>query len=149
MSPGEDLKVHLSRKRNITDVLTDAVEIKLDPTVEHKSFGKQKAKKGEIASATRLRVTMPDGKVIEAPKAAETMRQVVQLIGAERIRSLGLKTCKIPFISNTKDSKYGHAQHPVGNGWYVNTHSATKDKKKVLDKIAKALHLNIKVEIIN
>jgi hypothetical protein len=37
----------------------------------------------------------------------------------------------------------------VGNGWYVITHSGTKDKKKVLDKIAKALHLNLKVDIID
>jgi hypothetical protein len=148
-APGEDLKVHLSRKRNLADALTDAVEIKLDPTVEHNSFGKQKAKKGEIASATRLRVTMPNGKVIEATKAAETMREVVQQIGAERIRSLELKSCKIPFISNTKDPKYGGAQLPVGNGWYVITHSNTLSKKKMLDKIAKALHLNLKVEIID
>jgi nitric oxide synthase oxygenase domain/subunit len=147
--PGEDLKVHLSRKRNLADALTDAVEIKLDPTVEHKSFGKQKAKKGEIASATRLRVTMPDGKVIAESKAAETLRKVIEQIGAERVRALGLTWCKVPFISNTKDPKYGHAQHPVGNGWYVITHSGTKDKKKVLDKIAKALHLNLKVDIID
>jgi nitric oxide synthase oxygenase domain/subunit len=147
--PGEDLKVHLSRKRNLADALTDAVEIKLDPTVEHKTFGKQKAKKGEIASATRLRVTMPDGKVIAESKAAETLRKVIEQIGAERVRALGLTWCKVPFISNTKDPKYGHAQHPVGNGWYVITHSGTKDKKKVLDKIAKALNLNLKVDIID
>jgi nitric oxide synthase oxygenase domain/subunit len=65
------------------------------------------------------------------------------------VRALGLTWCKVPFISNTKDPKYGHAQHPVGNGWYVITHSGTKDKKKVLDKIAKALHLNLKVDIID
>ena len=33
--PGIPLKVSISRKRNITDVLPDAVEIKPDPIVEH------------------------------------------------------------------------------------------------------------------
>jgi negative regulator of replication initiation len=45
--------------------------------------------------------------------------------------------------------KYGNSQFPVGNGWYVITHSDTKNKKKMLEKIAKSLHINLKVEIID
>lgn len=147
--PGEDLKVHLSRKRNLADVLADAIEIKLDPMVEHRNMGRHTAKKVEIASSTRLRVTMPDGTVVAEPTASETMVRVIQKIGAERVRSVGITLCKVPLISNTKDPKYGSAQRPIGKGWYLITHCNTKDKKKILDQISKELHLFLNVEIIH
>lgn len=146
--PGSPLKVSLSRKRNLFDVLGDVVEIKPDPEVTHRTFGKQKTKKTDIAPQTILQVTMPDGRVIRQDKAKDTFIDVITRIGVERVRPLGLKFCRIPIISNTRDKKYGKSQHEVGGGWLILTHSSTSDKKKMLDKIAKALGLNIKVEII-
>lgn len=146
--PKQPLKVSLSRKRNLADVLSDAVEIKPDPQVEHRTFGPQSTPKGDIASKTILSVTMPDGRVIKHAKAKDTFIEVIKEIGVERIRPLGVTFCKIPIISNTRDSKYGRAQHPIGGGWLILTHSSTKDKKKMLEKIAQALNLNIKVDIV-
>jgi len=146
--PGSPLKVSLSRKRNIADVLPDAVEIKPDPEVQHKTYGSRNVGKGDIAPKTRLRVIMPNGQVITHAKAKDTFIEAILTIGIERVRSLGLKFCKIPIISNTRDKKYGRAQHDVGNGWMILTHSSTADKKKILDKIAKALNIKLRVEII-
>lgn len=146
--PGRPLKVSLSRKRNIDEILTDAVEIKPDPIVAHRSNGPQKAKKEDIAPKTLLRVTMPDGTVIENAKAKDTFVEVISRIGIERVRQLGLKFCKVPIISNTRDAKYGKAQVPVDGGWLILTHSSTNDKKKQLDKMAKALKIKMKVEIV-
>lgn len=146
--PGRPLKVSLSRKRNIDEILTDAVEIKPDPIVTHRSNGPQKAKKEDIAPKTLLRVTMPDGTVIEKAKAKDTFVAVICRIGIERVRPLGLKFCKVPIIFNTRDAKYGKAQVPVDGGWLILTHSSTNDKKKQLDKIAKALKIKMKVEIV-
>ena len=146
--PGRPLKVSLSRKRNIDEILTDAVEIKPDPIVAHRSNGPQKAKKEDIAPKTLLRVTMPDGTVLEKAKAKDTFVEVICRIGIERVRPLGLKFCKVPIISNTRDAKYGKAQVPVDGGWLILTHSSTNDKKKQLDKIAKALKIRMKVEIV-
>lgn len=146
--PGRPLKVSLSRKRNIDEILTDAVEIKPDPIVAHRSNGPQKAKKEDIAPKTMLRVTMPDGTVIEKAKAKDTFVEVICRLGIERVRQLGLKFCKVPIISNTRDAKYGKAQVPVDGGWLILTHSSTNDKKKQLDKIAKALKIKMKVEIV-
>lgn len=147
--PGKPLKVSLSRKRKIAELFDDAIEIKPDPPVGHTVTGPQKDKKSDIAPKTILKVTLPDGRIIRYPKAKDTLVEVVKLIGADRIRNLGLKYCKIPFISNTRDEKYGKSQYPVGDGWLVLTHSGTRDKKKQLDKIARALGLDIKVEIID
>ncbi len=146
--PGEPLKVSLSRKRKVTELFDDAIEIKPDPQVPHKSFGPQKATKQDIAPKTVLRVTMPDGSVIERKSAKATFVDVIKLIGVKRVRQLGLKFCRVPIISNTRDDKYGKAQIDVGDGWLILTHSSTADKKKQLDKIAKELGLNIVVEII-
>lgn len=95
-----------------------------------------------------LRVTMPDGTVIENAKAKDTFVEVICRLGIERVRQLGLKFCKVPIISNTRDAKYGKAQVPVDGGWLILTHSSTNDKKKQLDKIAKALKIRMKVEIV-
>lgn len=146
--PGEPLKVSLSRKRNIAEVLTDAVEIKPDPEVEHKSYGSRNVGKIDKAPKTRLRVTLPDGRVIARAMAKDTFIDTLCAIGVERVRSLDIKLCKIPLISNTRDKKYGGAQHDVGNGWLVLTLSSTVNKKKILEKIAKSLHCNMKVDII-
>lgn len=146
--PGSPLKVSLSRKRNLLDVLGDVVEIKPDPEVPHRTNGKQKAKKTDIAPQTILQVTMPNGLVIRHDKAKDTFIDTIMRIGVDRVRPLGLKLCKIPIISNTRDKKYGKAQHEVGEGWLILTHCSTSDKKKMLDKIARALGLNMKVEII-
>ena len=51
-------------------------------------------------------------------------------------------------VSTTKDKKYGHAQREAAPGLYVLTHSSTKDKKKILDKINTALKMGWKVEIV-
>ena len=74
--PGSPISVHLSRKRNFTADIADAKEILPDPQVEHKEIGKT-GPKGEIAPATRLKITFADGHVIQEPQAAETFRKFV------------------------------------------------------------------------
>lgn len=119
--PGSPISVHLSRKRNFTADIADAKEILPDPQVEHKEIGKT-GPKGEIAPATRLKITFADGHVIQEPQAAETFRKFVMEVGAERIRTLGMKQNKVPLISNTLDKKYKSSQSlsvMVGIWWHV------------------------------
>lgn len=146
--PNTPLRVSLSRKRNISDVLGDAVEILPDPQVSHRTIGPHRTKRDDIAKKTGLRVTMPDGTIVERKSAKDTFVEVIDRIGIDRVRQIGLKFCKIPLVSNTLDEKYGKAQVSVRNGWLILTHSSTSEKKKQLEKIAKATHLNLKVEII-
>ena len=145
--PDSPISVHLSRKRNFAAGITDAKEILPDPQVEHKVIGKTKPK-GNILPATRLRITLVDGKVIQESQAAETFRQFVMMVGPERVRTLGMTQCKVPLISNTLDSKYKRAQKPVGNGWYLMTNSNTQTKKRDIEHIARELNIKIKVDII-
>jgi hypothetical protein len=145
--PGIPISVHLSRKRNFTADITDAKEILPDPQVEHKEIGKT-GPKGKISAATRLRITFANGNVIQEPQASETFRKFVMEIGAERVRSLGMKQNKVPLISNTLDKKYKSSQKAVGNGWYLMTCSNTLTKKRDIEHIANVFKVKVKVEII-
>ena len=145
--PGAPLKVSLSRKRNIADVLPDAVEIKPDPVVEH-TEKKKGSKKVVTNPRTRLRITMPDGSIIEEHTAWESLQKFILHVGVEKVRAVGLIANKIPLVSNTVDKKYKTAQKPLGNGWLLMTCSDTATKRKQILAIASYLNFKVIVEII-
>ena len=145
--PGNPISVSLSRKTNIAELI-DAKLLEQDPQVEHRDGVKRRKPVERVNPKTILRVTFPDGTVIEDPKAKFTFTKTIQIIGLMRVRNLGIAFCGVPIVSNTLDKKYGRAQVPVEGGLYVMTHSSTHDKKKQLDKIATILGLELKVEEI-
>ena len=51
--------------------------------------------------------------------------------------------CKVPVISNRRDTKYGRTQRDLGNGWLLMTHSNNKTKKAFLEKVSAALGLGL------
>lgn len=145
--PGTPLKVSLSRKRNLFDALEDVVEIKPDPVVEH-TEKKKGGKKVVTNPRTHLRITMPDGSIIEERTAWESLQKFILRVGVEKVRAVGLIANKIPLVSNTVDEKYKTAQKPLGNGWLLMTCSDTATKRKQILAIASHYNLNVKVEII-
>lgn len=145
--PGTPISVALSRKTNIAELL-DAKILELDPQVEHRTLGKRNKPVERLNGKTILRVTFPDGTVIQDPKAKNTFAETIRRIGLLQVRNLGISFCGVPIVSNTLDNKYGQAQIPVENGLYIMTHSSTHDKKKQLDKISKELRIGLKVEEI-
>lgn len=148
--PGQPLSVHLSRKRNFTAELEDAKEIVQDPEVAHVNYG-QIHSEGKIKRGPKrdLSVTFPDGTIIAEKKAVYTFIEVVKKIGVEKVRDVvekeNLCLCKVPVISNRRDSKYGNAQKDLGNGWLLMTHSSNPMKKSLIEKISDVLHLGLKV----
>lgn len=127
--PGVPLKVSLSRKRNLFDALEGVVEIKPDPEVEH-TEKKKGGKKVVTNPRTRLKITMPDGSIIEEHTAWESLQKFILRVGVEKVRAVGLIANKIPLVSNTVDKKYKTAQKPLGNGWLLMTCSDTATKRK-------------------
>ena len=145
--PGTPISVALSRKTNIAELL-DAKKLELDPEVEHKEIGPRRKKVEKIAPATGLCIHLKDGEIIQEKDAATTFTTAIIRAGLIPVRKLYLKLCGINIVSTTIDSKYGRTQREVAPGLYVLTHSNTKDKKKLLDKISTALKLDWKVEIV-
>ena len=145
--PGEPISVSLSRKANIAELL-DAKLLEQDPQVEHRDGTKRRNPVEHINEKSVLRVTFPDGTVIEDKKAKMAFTKTIQKLGLMRVRNLGIAFCGVPIVSNTLDKKYGKTQVPVEGGLYVMTHSSTHDKKKMLDKIAIRLGIKLIVEEI-
>ena len=141
--PDAPLSVHISRKHNIAAAIIDAKEITPNPRIEHTTHASSKPH-NETTGKTILKITF--GSVIECNKASETFRQFVLMVGIEKVRSLNYKYNKMPLVSNTLDDKY--SQVPLNDGWYLMTHSSTKKKKYQIERIAKELHIDIKVEIV-
>ena len=136
--PGMPISVHLSRKRNFAAGISDAKEILPDPQVEHR----------EVGSIGQMRIVFSDGQIIQEDLAAETFRQFVMKVGPEKVRALGMKQNRVPLVSNTLDKKYQSSQKSVGGGWYLITCSNTQTKKRDIERIAKALGIQLRVEII-
>lgn len=145
--PNGSLRVNLSRKVNIAATISDAKEITPDPVVEH-SEKKKGGKKVVTNAPTRLRITMPDGSVIEEKTAWESLRKFVLAVGVDNVRAVGLHANKIPLVSNRIDKKYESAQKPLGNGWLLMTCSNTSTKRKQILAIAYHLGMIINVDII-
>lgn len=93
----------------------------------------------------------PDGTVIAEKNAAETLVAVVKWIGVAEVRKVvedyNLKFCKVPVISNRRDTKYGRSQKDLGGGWLLITHSNNSMKKAFIEKVSEVLHLGIKVTL--
>lgn len=144
--PGEPISVALSRKIKAAEVL-GAKPLELNPLVQHRE-GKKRVPYVRVAPKTGLCVYLPDGSIIQKNKACDTFIEAIKVAGIMNVRELGFKFSYVPIVSNTLDNKYGRSQHPIGNGLYILTHSNTKDKKKMLDRISKSLKLGWKVEIV-
>lgn len=151
--PGQPISVHLSRKRNFTADMPDAKEIVVDPEVTHRQHGSHNDTDDKIqrGPARDMAVFFPDGSIIAEKKAVDTFVKVVKKIGVTEVRKVveeyNLKFCKVPVISNRRDTKYGKSQKDLGDGWLLITHSNNPMKKKFIEKVSEALHLGIKVTL--
>lgn len=142
--PGESISVRLSRKRSITQQL-DTIEIVPDPQVSH-NMGNIRRSSSPKSAKTNLRVTFPDGKIIENRFAYETLQDVVMYAGIDKVRSLNIIQCGVPLVSTTQDNFYN--QKEISKGIYLITHSSTGQKRQQIEKISKELNLQLKVEIV-
>ena len=145
--PGMPISVSLSRKTNITELI-EAKRLEADPEVNHKEFGPRKNKRTQIAPRTGLCIYRKDGSILQERDAATTFTSAIMEAGLMRVRELNVRFCGINVVSTTKDKKYGNTQREAAPGLFVLTHSSTKDKKKMLDKINKALKMGLRIEIV-
>jgi hypothetical protein len=145
--PGEALSVRLTRKRVIMDE-NESKQYSLAPLPN-----KERTKKTDktITSSpksawTGLVVTFPNGKVINNRYAYETLIEVVETVGVQKVAELGLKHVGLDFISKTKDDFYN--QHEASGGFLILTHSSTDKKKRQLEEMSEKLRLGLKVEVV-
>ena len=169
-SPENGINVYLSRKRNVTSALSDAISISLNqpelstynvtesvprPQRVAESTRIERPRSGPIKKATSLKVTFQDGTVICDSRAVDTLKKCIIKFGPERVAQLCvqpldgiLQLCGVNLVTKRMDSVYGKRQHEIGNGWLVFTCSNTPSKKRQIEAIAKALGIKVWVEIV-
>ena len=135
-TPGQEVKVSLSRRKDLPSTL-DAKEIKAD--------SKDQIPKRRKNSS--LKVTLPNGKVLEDGSATEILVYVIEYVGPERVASLGLTCAGMPLVSKRRPPKYSFRE--LSKGYFLTTNSPTAYKKQYIDTIASALHINIIAEIVD
>ena len=102
-----------------------------------------KVKKGPH---TKLRVKMGD-REISRDTAADTFVDAIFAAGVDKVESLGLIMCGYPLVSHNPPSN-SERGHKSRDGWYVMTHSSTREKKGFLDQIGQDLGTGWSVEIV-
>jgi hypothetical protein len=113
-------------------------------TVEKTGFHK-KDKHRTRKQGGRLRVTVA-GKVIEQHTIAETFFEALKVFGLERVAKLNKIVTSIPLIARTPTSDYQKQRRC--DGWFITTHVNKVSATTVLEEIAKALNMPVKVECI-
>lgn len=101
------------------------------------------------ASRKRIRVTFPDGRVIQNAQVQQTLVDVVKYANPESVRDLGLKMSDSNIITNDTSIVEGQNKWKlVENDYYVNTGSSTADKFVQIKAINDSLNLGLKIELI-
>lgn len=147
-TPGKPISVALSRKTNISEII-DAKRLEIDPQIEHRKYERRDVKRIRRSPKTGLCIFRRDGSILQEKSAALTFAEAIKEAGLLKVRELGLKLCKVPIVSTTRDKKYGNRQIEIEPGLLVMTHSDTIGKKNRLDKINEALNLGWIVRIID
>lgn len=139
--PGEPLKVSLSRKRNITDVLTDAVEI-------------TSTKRPHIVTATDIKrgpnidftVTFADGTKY-AGKGKDVLVDSLRHMSLPRVAPFKGRTfAGFPLVGRQRRvTEDGYKWQEQVDGWWVYINMGNPTKMEVLRKVAK--HLGIEITI--
>lgn len=145
--PGEALSVRLTRKRVITEEgETKQYSLAAHPTTQYAKKTDKTITSSPKSSKTGLKVTFLNGKVVSNRFAYETLSQVVEIAGVEKVAALGLKHLGLDFISKIRDDFYN--QHELPGGYLILTHSSTDKKKRQLEEISQKLGLGLKVEVV-
>ena len=143
----EGLSLNEDLERQVSELEEDIIKKEILPVVTETIEPALKQVQRELVLVVDYHPGMP----ISVSLSRKT--NITQLIDAKRLEADPEVEHKefgprINVVSTTKDKKYGHAQREAAPGLYVLTHSSTKDKKKMLDKINKALNMGWKIEVV-
>lgn len=101
------------------------------------------------ASRKRIRITFPDGRVIQNTQVQQTLVDVVNFADPILVLDLNIKMSGNNIITNDQNKVQGENKwKAVEKGYYVNTGSSTADKHTQIKRINESLGLGLKIELI-
>lgn len=141
---GKKLKDFRSKLEKLHSEWSSGIDIKIRERV--KVEPEYSIKPHSKSSRTGIKVTLANGSVIKSDTAAQTMADTIEYFGIEDDHALKLTVNGIDFVSTSKHQKYGQTRF---GKFFVCTHSNTKSKKEMLEKLAKKLNRPLTVEILD
>ena len=92
----------------------------------------------------KLRVTMPDGEVIDHQSAQATFFEVIEKLGPERVIEVDVKGV----IISTDPSTFNHERFKQYGNYYISINHGTPQKMDYLEKFAHQLGIQLRIEIV-
>jgi hypothetical protein len=119
-------------------------QIPYTATPKHEDYPDNEKRKSHI-----LRVTCPDGRIIEERMVYKTLIEVIQCAGALKVQSLGIFLNGVNLVSETVMLRYKISQKPIESGLYVMTCSDTSTKQRIIEQISEAFNMGLIVEKVS
>lgn len=106
--------------------------------------------KVEASEGTRakIRITFPDGHIIQPSKVLESLLEVVKYADPEKVRELNIICCGDNLILKNPAPCYQKSSKSIGGGWFCNTCSSTRKKLEQIQYISDKLKLGVTAEIV-
>ncbi|GAE86430.1 hypothetical protein [Bacteroides reticulotermitis] len=120
------------------------VETLVDENTESAVLKNEGKRKSHI-----LRVTYPNGRIVEERMVYKTLMDVISTAGAARVKSLGIMLNGTNLVSDTIIPRYEISQKPIGDELFVMTCSDTATKKSIIQQISNAFNMGLKIEEIS
>lgn len=153
--PGEPVKVALSRKTNISQIV-DAKPIVAKPyKLSIPVTGGAPAQAMELHEPTKtiknhtkgLKVTFPDGTIVCHKTAIETEIDVFRRIGFERVSKVGLMKAGWPVVGRKqRPIENGHVWQHQASGWFIYSNTSNSQKKADLQAVSDYYGLGLTIE---
>ena len=93
-----------------------------------------------------LRVTFPDGFVIEDRNVSKTFAKTIEMCTPDLVKELNIVLAGVDLVSDKVTEQYGRAQRQINDGSYVMTHMSTEKKREILQYISNSLGLDLKID---
>ena len=97
-----------------------------------------------LSAPQKLRVTMPDGEVIDHQSAQATFFEVIEKLGPERVIEVDVKGV----IISTDPSTFNHERFKRYGNYYISINHGTPQKMDYLEKFAHQLGIQLRIEIV-
>jgi len=100
------------------------------------------------AEHTKLKVTFSNGQIINEAKAIDTFIKTIQEFGFEKVQQMSVSE-GISLISDKANNGLEKEFKRIPNtSFYINSNNSTVVKKRLIERIARILRIEIKVEIV-
>jgi hypothetical protein len=101
-----------------------------------------------VQSRAKIRVTFPNGRVVQKGRVSHTLLEVIKFAGPENVRDLQISIKNDNLITNKVNPSYKNSLKSIGDGLFVHMNSSTQTKFAQIQQISDELSLGLIIELV-